>query len=52
MRYLIEDYKNKQGDGEPTIRIVDEDTLFSILQEKTEGIAVSKLPDVCLIDWS
>ncbi len=56
MRYLIENHsKNKKMSPEmviPKLSIVDEDELFEILQEKPKGIAVTKLPNLCVIDWS
>ena len=50
-KYLIEDYKNKDKDHKPSIKVVTEHELFEILQNRPDGIAVMEIGE-CIIDWS
>ena len=54
--YLIKDFTGvtKGGGKEPTIRVVDEKEMWSILQSlknKPREIAIFEVSD-CLLDWS
>ena len=54
--YLIEDFTDVSiaGEGEPTIRVVDEKELWNFLQSlksKPREISVFEIGD-CLLDWS
>ena len=55
-RYLIEEYGERLETGETNLiksTIVYEDELFEILQEgRNRKIAVTRLEDFCIIDWS
>lgn len=54
-RFLVEDYTKGLGEeGEPEIKIVDEDELYKIVHSAIAGlpkIAVHKIGE-CIIDWS
>ena len=52
MRYLLEDYNGVEKGDPPKLKVIYEKEVFEILQDKPDGIAITKLEQFCVIDWS
>ncbi len=50
MRYLVEDFREDKNN--PKITILDKGEMFELLQTRPDGIAITEISNICIIDWS